>query len=203
MTADARYQQLFWLSRPPRLIIMLLITYKRCQFDLNTFWSKYFILTSERGNHNNKNMWPFSIVTIFLFTWIVFKQCKEWITKLFQHPITQHIILLMKFLIFNILLPGMDIYTDARTGESFFMRGHFYWGFCTLLFVFLPFLARLVMFFFNIIQCFVKKIDVNTENFPNKKTRLKVLLKGSSKLLWHLPPISIIRSVFTKTQNQN
>jgi hypothetical protein len=28
-------------------------------------------------------------------------------------------------------------------------------------------------------------------------------LKGSSKLLWHLPPISIIRSVFTKTQNQN
>jgi hypothetical protein len=91
----------------------------------------------------------------------------------------------------------MDIYTDVKTGESFLMRSHFYWGFCTMLFGFLPFLARLAMFFFNIIQCFVKEVDINIENFPSKTTRFKVFWSEFSELLWHLQPISIVRSVFT------
>jgi hypothetical protein len=97
-----------------------------------------------------------------------------------------------KVFAFLSVLPGMDIYTDVKTGESFITHGHFYWGFCTMLFVFLPFLERLA-----IIQCFVKEVDINIENLPNKTIRFKVLWSVFSELFWHLQHVSIVRSAFT------
>jgi hypothetical protein len=78
------------------------------------------------------------------------------------------------------------------------MRDHFYWGFCTLLFVFLPFLARLAMFLFINIQWFLKKYNEFPE-FPNKTSRFRILWKESSKLIWQLPPLTIIRFCFNKS----
>ncbi len=121
---------------------------------------------------------------------------KKKINHFFQHPITQHVALLLKFFLFNVLLPGMDISTDVRTAESYFLRGHFYWGFCTLLFVFLPFLGKFLILILNIVKCFVRKLDT-LEKYPNKITKFKVLCRRSPELIWHFPPLIILRSVFT------
>jgi hypothetical protein len=51
------------------------------------------------------------------------------------------------------------------------------------------------MFIINIAKCFLKKIDKAFEKYPNKMTKFKVLCGGSPQLIWHFPPLNIVRSV--------
>ena len=113
----------------------------------------------------------------------------------------EHVGLLVKFALFNIILPSSDFITDILTAQSFFQRGHFYWGFCTMLFVFLPFLGRLAMFLWSIVKLPLISLNyllfkkAEDEFYPNKMTELQVICRGSLELIWHFPPLIIFRSV--------
>jgi hypothetical protein len=100
------------------------------------------------------------------------------------------------FAIFNVILPSSDFVSDILTSQTFFAGNHYYWGFCTLFFVFLPLLGKLVMFASAIAMCFFRKVD--TRYYPNKMTKFKVLCKGSPELIWHIPPLIIVRLVAKK-----
>ncbi len=54
---------------------------------------------------------------------------------------------LVVFLLFRVILPSCDVITDIVTGISLCQRGHFRWGFATLVLIFCPFLAGLVQYF--------------------------------------------------------
>jgi hypothetical protein len=108
--------------------------------------------------------------------------------KCFQHPIFQDLGLWLMFAIFNVILPSSDFVTDILTSQTFFARNHYYWGFCTLFFVFLPLLGKLVMFASTIALCFFRKVD--TRYYSNKMTKFKEVL---CKLIWHIPPLIIVR----------
>ena len=112
--------------------------------------------------------------------------------KFLEHPIARHVGLLVMFALFNIILPSSDFITDILTSQTFFQQGHYYWGTCTMLFVFLPFMGRFAMFFWSIFKCLIKS---KSEDYPNKMTELKVLGHESPELIWHFPPLIILRSV--------
>jgi len=128
--------------------------------------------------------------------------------KCFQHPVFQDLGLWLMFAIFNVILPSSDFVSDILTShrhivtsshrhiltsQTFFARKHYYWGFCTLFFVFLPLLGKLLMFISTIVMCFLRKVD--TRYYSNKMTKFKVLCKGSPELIWHIPPLIIVRLV--------
>ncbi len=108
--------------------------------------------------------------------------------KFYQHPITKHAGLLLMFAIFNIIVPSADFITDILTAKSFFQTGHLQPGWLTLLFVFWPFFGRLLVF---IAKCFFGKLDYTL--YPSKKTKCIVLCRRSPELIWHFPPLIIVR----------
>ena len=144
----------------------------------------------------------YDFVDNFLF--VTVKPSQSCFEKFSENPITRHAGLLLMFATFNVILPLSDFITDILTSQTYFQRGHFYWGFCTMLFVFLPFFGRLVMFFQSILKLpinslmlllFKKNEDENKKLYPSKMIEFKVLFRGSPELIWHIPPLIIIRSV--------
>jgi hypothetical protein len=122
----------------------------------------------------------------------VLSDCKKCFQKISQHPITKHVGLLLMFATFNIFLPLADFVTDILTAQSFFQSDHFYWGGCTLFFVILPFLGRLLVFIFSIAKCFFGKLESNI--YPNKMTEFQDLCsRGFPELIWHFPPLIVLR----------
>ena len=107
----------------------------------------------------------------------------------FNHPITNHCLLIIKFIAFNIILPSWDIYTDVITAFTFFKQNHIYWGSCTLVFVFLPFVGRLLMFTFSLVQIIIKK---KVPEHASKWHHIKKFIKKSD-ILWHITHLVILR----------
>jgi hypothetical protein len=68
-----------------------------------------------------------------------------------------------------------------------------------MLFVFLPFLGRVTMFCVSILKfiarhfMFKNEEDEEEKLYPNKMTEFKVLLRRFQGLVWHFPPIIILR----------
>ncbi len=54
----------------------------------------------------------------------------------------KHIGQLVMFFIFNVVLVTSDILTDFITALNFFNDGHLYWGICTIVPMFAPFVVR-------------------------------------------------------------
>ncbi len=54
----------------------------------------------------------------------------------------KHIGQLVKFFFFNVFLVTFDIVTDFITALNFFNDGHLYWGICTIVPMFAPFVVR-------------------------------------------------------------
>jgi hypothetical protein len=100
------------------------------------------------------------------------------------------------FATFNVALPLSDFITDILTSQAFFQRGHFYWGLCTLSFVFLPFVGRLAIGVTRIFNCFLSKSSPGDKQYPTKMIHFKVLCGEVPELIWHFPPLNIVRSVF-------
>ena len=128
------------------------------------------------------------------------KDCNKCFKKISRNPITKHRGLLLKFFIFNIFVPLTDFGTDIWAAQSFFQKGDFYWSSCTLLFVFLPFLGRLSIFFATSLKYLVSSLTLNAkedvydkEKYRNKMTKLKILCSRSPELIWHFPPLNILR----------
>ena len=105
-----------------------------------------------------------------------------------KHPKTKHSLSLIRFFVFRVILPSMDISTDVQTAQSFFNQSHFYWGFSTLALVFLPFVARLLILLFQVAKIVGKEKDPDA---PSKWLHIKWSIQRSL-ILWHLPPFNIL-----------
>ncbi len=73
--------------------------------------------------------------------------------RCFNHPMFQHIKMLMVFFISQVALLFADIVTDVLSAFEFFSRGHNYWGMFTLVPIFAPFGAKVFMTFVNFSRC--------------------------------------------------
>ncbi len=105
----------------------------------------------------------------------------------YKHPKVKHVLTLLKFFSFNVLLPGLDIYTDIQTATDYFRRNHLYWCFCTTLFIFLPLLGKILIF---TCQFFFYSLK------SSKEKKLKDLINKSSNLIWEFPPFMVLRYKF-------
>ena len=108
-----------------------------------------------------------------------------------KHPKTKHCLSLVRFFSFRIVQPTMDLSTDVQTAQAFFNENHFYWGISTLAFVLMPFVARVLILIFQVAQIAVNKKD---PDYPSKWFHIRWFIK-KSQILWHLPPINILRWV--------
>ncbi len=118
--------------------------------------------------------------------------CFYIISDRLRHPKAKHFLILLKFFIFNVLLVSLDIGSDVGTAVNFYNRGHSYWGSLTLLFIFMPFFARILVFLLNVSKCFSCN---KTSKFYMKadETKLKIQRQEFSKLMWHIPLLHPVR----------
>ena len=130
---------------------------------------------------------------LFFSAW---SKCK----KIFNHPKVQRFQLLFSTFLFSVVLVAADIVTDISTSIEFFSRGHYYWGVFTLVPVFLPLLAKLVLHLVFLSRCF--KIEYADSKFlgitPLKKVsavsaRLSFCLQEIQLLIWHIPMLQPLR----------
>ena len=75
--------------------------------------------------------------------------------RIFNHPVFEHIKILMVFFVSQVALLFADIVTDVLSALEFFSRGHNYWGMFTLVPIFAPFLAKVFITFANFNRCLI------------------------------------------------
>ena len=110
-------------------------------------------------------------------------------TSFIYHAKTQHAWILAKFFGFHVLISSLDFSTDIIQAAALFNEGHTNWGLSTLAFVFLPFVGRLLMLLYKLSKIAWKEKE---SEFPSKWFHVKWFAKRSL-ILWHLPPLIIIR----------
>jgi len=125
----------------------------------------------------------------------------------FKHPKVNHFLILLKFFIFNLLLPGADMTTDILTARNYFLRDHTYWGFYTTFFIFLPFIGKGLIFLVKLFFCFFsieRVISIrrffskgwfsHQMYYRKKPEKLTALIHESlPDLIWHFPLFMIFR----------
>ena len=88
-----------------------------------------------------------------------------------------HLGLVAKFFFFNVFLLTLDIGTDMNTGYTYFSKGDYYWGLCTILIIFAPFGAQILFFIFELRKCVFLEFD------PEKsKTIMQRLRKNPARV---------------------
>ena len=127
---------------------------------------------------------------------MVWSQIQKWK----NNPKFRHFRLLVTFLIFKVFLVALDIWTDINTAYEFFGRGDFYWGICTTLPIFAPFVTRIFLWIIQLSECIDIRIDSERERWSfkmisidKKKTLFKIHLRKLSSLFWHFPALLPIR----------
>jgi hypothetical protein len=97
-------------------------------------------------------------------------------------------------------LVAADIVSDFSTSIEFLSRGHYYWGVFTLLPVFLPLFAKLILNLVNLSRCF--KIEYSNSKCLGVSTlkkvsvipaRLAFCLQEIKLLAWHIPMLQPVR----------
>jgi hypothetical protein len=125
-----------------------------------------------------------------------FSKCK----KIFNHPKVQRFQLLFSAFLFSVVLITADIVTDISTSIEFFWRGHYYWGVFTLVPVFLPLFAKVILNLVFLSRCF--KIEYSNSKCLGMSTlkkvsalsaRLSFCLQELTQLIWHIPLFQPIR----------
>ena len=101
-------------------------------------------------------------------------------------PVWQHILLIARFFIFKCLLSAADVFTDILTAKHFFETGNYYWGICTVLPLFAPFVARVIQTLIQVAMCIKSIRHVND-------VRLEILLQELPNLVWTFPLLQQIR----------
>ncbi len=136
------------------------------------------------------------VVRVYFPCFSAFSKCK----KIFNHPKVQRFQLFFSAFLFNVVLVTADIVTDISTSFEFFWRGHYYWGVFTLVPVFLPFFAKLVLNLVFLSRCL--KIEYSNSKCLGisklKKVsvipaRLAFCLQELKQLIWHIALFQPIR----------
>ena len=104
-----------------------------------------------------------------------------------RHPKFQHFLVLLKFFTRCVILLSLDIITDISTAIEFFSRGHYYWGICTVVPIFAPFVVRILMNVVNLCQC------LNLRRCKINRARLSFCVRETKQLIWHFPMLQPIR----------
>ena len=104
------------------------------------------------------------------------------------------------FFLFYVVFPATDIGTDINTGMEFYYKKDYYWALCTILLIFAPFGARCLIFIFEMRKCVILELDPDKSKAMFRRlllrtntARIEVLDHELMKLLWHLPPFSLLR----------
>jgi len=104
--------------------------------------------------------------------------------------------MLFKFFTFSIALLTADIFSDIFTANDFFSRGHFYWGIFTIVPIFAPFFARVVLVIANLTRCW-KRDTENNYSFTFSKERFAIWKNDLIQLFWHFPLLQPVRLEIT------
>ncbi len=110
--------------------------------------------------------------------------------------------LLFSAFLFSVVLVAADIVTDISTSIEFFSRDHYYWGVFTLVPVFLPLFAKLILNLVNLSRCFKieysnsKRLGVSTlKKVSVIPARLAFCLQEIKLLAWHIPMLQPLRYI--------
>ncbi len=107
-----------------------------------------------------------------------------------QNPKLQHVLYLFKFFFFSVVLITADIVTDIKTADELYGRGDHFWGLFTLLPIFAPFLAKIVIAMANFRKC------IQIENFRSIKiihNRFNVWKNDIFPVFWDFPLLQPVR----------
>ena len=115
-----------------------------------------------------------------LSQWAQFKKWKKENPFAYQATMQRALMLIM-FFIFKVILPMVDIVTDVITAQSFFQNGHPMWGRSTIIIIFLPFIAKILIEVYTVVYNKYRKNDTH-----GWKTTL-------TNILTHFPLIIPIR----------
>jgi len=118
-----------------------------------------------------------------------------------SHPKREHIWLLFKFFIFNILLLTVDVGTDINTAWNFYQRGDIKFSFISAVIIFIPFFAQFFLWLINFIGFgfYQKKFDLKKKEFFDefklkiKTNRFKDHFAEFILLFCHLPMVEPLR----------
>jgi hypothetical protein len=121
----------------------------------------------------------------YFFTEISHHSWRTSLKAFFEHPKMNHCFILFKFFLFNLFLPGADMITDILTARAYLLQNHLYWSFYTSLFIFLPFIGKILIFLGKLCLCF---FSTN----PGYKL-LALRHEFLNDLIWHFPLFMIVR----------
>ena len=90
---------------------------------------------------------------------------------------TRHILLLTKFIIFNILLPGADFITDCLAAQKFYAEDSFNFFILTMIPIFLPMAARFILVLVNMLRAWNNpaKRDIHWETMMELPLHLPLI----------------------------
>ena len=101
--------------------------------------------------------------------------------------------LLGRYFVFNVILIFADIATDIYTAVQFFKSGDYNWGMFTILVIFAPLGARIIMIVFNSHKCFLGLMPDESKTFfrrfkwEKNDARIAAHWKELKKLFWSIP----------------
>ena len=104
-----------------------------------------------------------------------------------DHPKRKHFLLVAQFFISKCLLSATDILTDIITAKHFFESNNFYWGICTALPLFAPFVAKIVQSVAQVAMCF------SCGSCKTNEVRLKILRQELANVIWSFPLLNPFR----------
>ncbi len=107
-----------------------------------------------------------------------------------QNPKFQHFCFLFKFFLFSVVLITADIVSDIDTALEFLGRGDLYWGLFTMLPIFAPFFAKVVIAIANFRKCI--QIE-NFRSFKIIKNRFNVWKHDLIPVVWDFPLLQPVR----------
>jgi hypothetical protein len=120
--------------------------------------------------------------------------------RIFNDPKVQRFQLLFSTFLFSVVLVAADIVTDISTSIEFLSRGHYYWAVFTLVPVFLPLFAKLILNLVYLSRCFEVEYYSSKCLGMSKLKRVSVVparlafcLQELKQLIWHIPMFQPIR----------
>jgi len=116
-----------------------------------------------------------------------------------KSPKKKHAILVARFFVSKFVLSTMDLVTDVLTAKTFFDNGNASLGLSTIVPIFAPFFARVILACIRVAQCYgiIKDKEMPLArrfSLKRNETVFKVQIQEMPKLVWDFPLFQPIRS---------
>ncbi len=121
---------------------------------------------------------------------LIFSDAETKKISCWQNPKFKHCRCLLFFFVFSVVLITADIASDIDTAVEFLGRGDLYWGLFTLLPIFAPFFAKVVIAMANFRKC------IQIENFRSikiVKNCFNVWKHDVIPVIWDFPLLQPVR----------